>query len=75
MEPPVPDQLTAVLLDPDTVAVNCCEPPACSVVEDGLIATETTGALLTVTVADADFEVSATLVAVTVKVPLEEGAV
>ena len=51
---------------PVTVAVNCCVPPACSEAEVGLIATATgAGGVVTVTVAEADFVVSATLVAVT----------
>jgi hypothetical protein len=62
--PPVADQVTAVLLEPVTVAVNCCVPPVTSEDEVGLIETATAG--VTVTVADADFEASATLVAVTV---------
>jgi hypothetical protein len=65
--PAVADQVTAVLLLPLTVAVNCCVPPVSSEVETGEIDTAT-GAL-TVTVAEADLVLSATLVAVTVYVP------
>ena len=66
------DQVTAVLLVPVTVAVNCCVPPVRRVVEVGLTLTETSD---TVTVEKADLLVSATLVAVTVKVPAVPGAV
>ncbi len=64
MLPAVADQVTAVLLEPLTLAVNCCVPPVSSETEVGEIVTAT-GAL-TVTVADADLVVSATLVAFTV---------
>jgi hypothetical protein len=64
--PPVADQVTAVLLEPVTVAVNCCVPLVFSDAEVGEMLTETTVATLTVTVADADFVLSAMLVAVTV---------
>jgi len=60
--PPVADQVTAVLLLPVTVAVNCCVPPAGRDAEPGAMDTATA---LTVTVADADLVESATLVAVT----------
>ena len=64
--PPVADQVTAVFVLPVTVAMNCCVPPVCSDAEVGLMLTATTGdAAVTVTVADADFVVSATLVALT----------
>jgi len=63
--PPVVDQVTAVLLLPLTVAVNCCVPLVSIEAEVGEMLIETTGAL-TVTVADADFVVSAALVAFTV---------
>ncbi len=56
--------MTVVLVEPVTVAVNCCVLPATNVTEVGLIETET--GTVTVTVADADFVGSATLVAVTV---------
>ncbi len=64
MLPAVADQVTAVLLEPLTLAVNCCVPPASSEAEVGEIVTAT-GAL-TVTVAEADLLVSAALVEVTV---------
>ena len=70
--PPVVDQVTAVLLLPVTVAVNCCVAPVCSEAEVGLMLTDTA---VTVTVAEADLLVSATLVAVTVNVPAIAGAV
>ena len=64
MLPAVADQVTAVLLEAVTLAVNCCAPPVNSDAEVGEIDTAT-GAL-TVTVAEADLVLSATLVAVTV---------
>jgi hypothetical protein len=70
--PPVADQLTAVLLLPVTVAVNCCVAPVMSAAVVGEMDTETA---VTVTVAAADLVVSATLVALTVKVPAVPGAV
>ena len=66
MLPAVADQVTAVLLLPLTVAVNCCVPPVNSEEEVGEIVIETTGGALTVTVAAADLVVSAALVAFTV---------
>ena len=63
--PPVADQVTAVLLEPVTLAVNCCVPPVSSEAEVGEIVTETVGAV-TVTDAEADLVLSAALVAVTV---------
>jgi hypothetical protein len=62
--PPVADHVTDVLLDPVTVAVNCCVPLVVNEALAGLmlIATGT----VTVIVADALFVASATLVAVTV---------
>lgn len=65
IEPPVSDQVTDLLLEPLTVAVNCCVPPVTSEAEVGEMVTVTTGAV-TVTVADADTAVFALLVAVTV---------
>ena len=64
--PPVADQVTAALLVPVTVAVNCFVPLVDSDADPGVMATATTGVALTVTVADADLVVSAALVAVTV---------
>ena len=64
MLPAVADQVTVVLLEPLTLAVNCCVPPVSSEAEAGEIVTAT-GAL-TVTVAEADLVVSAALVEVTV---------
>ena len=54
--PPVADHVTAVLLLPVMVAVNCCVPPVWSDAEVGLMLTETA---VTVTVAAADLLVSA----------------
>ena len=64
--PPLADQVTAMFVLPVTVAVNCCVPPVCTDAEIGLMLTATGGGgAVTVTVADADFVVSATLVALT----------
>ncbi|MBZ5608045.1 MAG: hypothetical protein LAP38_07305 [Acidobacteriia bacterium] len=41
MVPPVADQVTALLLVPLTAAVNCCIPPALTVVEPGVTLTLT----------------------------------
>jgi hypothetical protein len=54
--------VTEALLEPVTVAENCCVPPVTSEDEVGVIETATAG--VTVTVADADFVGSAALVAV-----------
>ena len=70
--PPVADHVTAVFEVPVTVAVNCCVPPVKSEADVGLMLTDTSA---TVTVAEADFDGSATLVAVTVKAPAAPGAV
>jgi hypothetical protein len=64
--PPVADQVTLVLLEPVTVAVNCCVPPVVRDAEVGEAETETVAGALTVTAAEADLVVSATLVAFTV---------
>jgi hypothetical protein len=56
--------VTDVLLEPVTVAVNCCVALVMSEAEVGLI--ETATGTVTVTEADDDFELSATLVAVMV---------
>ena len=64
--PLVADQVTAVFVLPVTVAVNCCVPPVCNEADVGLRLTTTDGGgAMTVTVADADFVLSATLVALT----------
>jgi hypothetical protein len=73
--PPVADQVTAVLALPVTVAVNCCVAFVRIEAVVGLIATATTGAAVTVTVALADLVGSATLVAVTTNDPAAAGAV
>ena len=72
---PVADQVTAVLLEPVTVAVNCCVAPVSSAAETGEMDTATTGGVVTVTVAEADWVLSARLVAVTEYVPAVAGAV
>ena len=56
--------MTDVLVEPVTFAVNCCVLLVTIDAEVGLIETATPAT--TVTVADADFVLSATLVAVTV---------
>ena len=67
--------MTAVFVLLLTVAVNCCVPPGASVADVGEMVTETTGTAVTVTVAVADFVLSARLVTVTVQVPGVDGAV
>jgi hypothetical protein len=65
--PPVADHVTAVFVEPETLAVNCRVLPVTREAEVGLIDTETGGGCdVTVIVAAADFVLSATLVAVTV---------
>lgn len=74
--PPVAVQVTAVLLVPLTVVLNCREPPEFTDAVPGVMETETAGGEeVTVTVAEADFVESAELVAVTVNVPGVAGAV
>ena len=70
------DQVTAVFVEPVTLVVNCCVCDAARVFVAGLIDTATGG--FTVTVATADLDGSATLVAVTVMfcvIAIEAGAV
>jgi hypothetical protein len=62
--PPVADHVTDVLLDPVTVAVNCCVPLVASEALVGLMEIPTGTA--TVMVAEALFVASAPLVAVIV---------
>jgi hypothetical protein len=71
------DQVTAVLVVPITVAVNCCVPPVVTVVLAGEMLTLIAGVLpaVMVTAAVAVSLGSATLVAITVAVPAEAGAV
>lgn len=64
-----------MLLVPLTVAANRCVVPACNEADVGLIKTEMVGAAETVITAVADWLGSATLVAVTLKVPVDAGAV
>ena len=59
------DQVTAVLLLPVTVAVNCCVPPVNKDDEMGESEIATAVVALTPTTAEADWLVLATLVAVT----------
>jgi len=74
--PPVADHVTAVLVVPVIVAVNCWVPPVCNDAEVGLRLMVTTGGgAVTITVAADDLLGSATLVAMTVKVPVVLGAV
>jgi hypothetical protein len=62
-------QVTAVFVDPETEAVNCCVMPAAKVLVEGLIEIVTAGCRLTVAVAF--LVLSAELVAVTVTVCAE----
>jgi hypothetical protein len=71
--PPAADHVTAVLLEPVTVAVNCCVAFVSKEADVGLI--ETATGAVTVTVAEVDLVASATLFAVTVYVPAVFGAV
>jgi hypothetical protein len=74
--PPVADQVTDLLATvPCTAAVNCCAAPVRMDGVAGETDIEVTVGAATVTVALADFVASATLVAVTVTVAAEEGAV
>ncbi|HEY8670072.1 MAG TPA: hypothetical protein VIL63_04465 [Terriglobales bacterium] len=58
-------QVTAVLLAPLTLAVNCWLVPVASEVEVGESEIDSVSGALTLTLADADLLVSTTLVAVT----------
>ena len=60
---------------PETLAVNCCVALVNNEALAGEIETELTTGVVTVTVTDADFVLSALLVAVTVSVPAVAGAV
>jgi hypothetical protein len=75
---PVNDQVTAVLVVPVTVAVNCCVPPPPNEADVGDTDTATAAGGFRVTVAEPDLLVSFVDVAVTVAVEVEvmvEGAV
>ena len=69
------DQVTAVFVEPVTVAVNCCVAPVVTVALFGVTLTLTAVGAFTVTLALAFLVVSAALVAVTVYVPAVLGAV
>ena len=69
------DHVTAVFDVLLTLAEKLVVPPGAIVAEVGVIETVTPDVVATVTVADADFVVSATLVAFTVYVPAVLGAV
>jgi hypothetical protein len=71
--PPVAAHVTPVLEFPVTVAENCWGPPGWTVALVGAIAMETAGADSMVTAATAVLLVSATEVAVTVKLLLAIG--
>ena len=71
MEPSVLAQVTAVFVEPVTVAANCWVPPEVSIPVVGEIAIVTAVGPLMVRVAEADLVVSAWLVALTVTVVLE----
>jgi len=75
MVPPDAAQLTPVLLVPVTLVANCTVAPVCTLARVGDIEIETLVGATTVTVAEADLLASAALVALTVKVPGELGAV
>ena len=62
-----------MLLEPLMVAVNCCVPLVSMEAEAGDIVTETTGAAVTLTIADACWVGSATLVANTRNAPVVFG--
>lgn len=67
MAPAVALHVTAALLVPDTLAVNCCVAPVCRAAAVGVKVTLMTGGgAVTVTVAEAVLAESATLLAVTV---------
>lgn len=65
-EPPVAVHVTAVLLEPVTVALNCCVAPVTRELVEGEIETATAGAAVTVTLALELTVESDVLVAVTV---------
>lgn len=69
------DHVTAVFDALPTLAEKLVLPPGAIVAEVGVIETVTLDVVATVTVADADFVVSAALVALTVYVPAVLGAV
>jgi hypothetical protein len=73
--PPVAFHATLVLLVPNTDAVNCCCPPVRIVAVPGETEIDTWVGCETLIVAEDDLLESAELVAVTVYVPLNEGAV
>jgi hypothetical protein len=60
--PPFVVHVTDELVEPDTVTVNCCVPPGTRELVDGVIETEIGATMFSVAVAD--LEASATLVAV-----------
>jgi hypothetical protein len=65
-DPPVADQVTAVFVEPLTVAANCCVPPVLIVALVGAMLMPTVTGALTLTLALAVLVVSAALVALTV---------
>ncbi len=65
---PATDHVTAVFVVLETVALNCCVLPVCTVALVGEIVTDTGGGVLIVTDAAADLVVSACDVARTVTV-------
>ncbi len=72
---PSTDQLTAVLVEPDTEAVKAWVAPGARLAVPGLTATLTEVGALTVTAAEALLVVSAWLLAATLWFPAEAGAV
>jgi hypothetical protein len=77
IDPALVDQVTAVLLEPVTAAVNCCVPPELTLVLLGEMEIATPAGGVTVTVAEEDTAVLAWLVACTVTfiVEVQPGAV
>jgi len=73
--PPVADQVTAVLVEPLTVALNCAVPLVVVVTLVGATLTLAVPGAVMVTVAIAVLLESAMLVAITLAVPAEAGAV
>ena len=66
---PLTSQFTAVLLVPETVALNCSDCPVCRLALAGETETAIAGAVVRVTAADAAADGCATLCAVTAMAP------
>ena len=72
--PPDADQVTPVLVVPDTDTANCCCAPLGRFTVPGETEIDTCAGCVTVTTAESDLLASAVLVAVTLKVPALLGA-